>query len=192
MDNIFVVHTMGKVGSTSVYKCLKGTYEAYHCHYLTSLDRKEDNEVLRSIIKRKSRCKVITLIREPVRRNASAFFNLVSVHKIENDFSKYPHEAPHVFLDKEIKGFWGVDVFREPFNREKGWQIYDNVLLIKQENLRQAWNEAFLVFTGTRPPKLLDHNRTFLPGYSNFKPTEEYINRMHSTKYYNHFYGDAP
>ena len=191
---MIVVHTMGKVGSVAVYKTLKAAgYDALHVHYLTGQPLK-DEEMARRIEKFKGTPRVITLIREPVRRNVSSFFNLKAANKLDSPyFGHYSHDIPLVFLDKEIKGYWGVDVYREPFNKAKGWQIYDNVLLIRQEDLRDAWNEAMFVFTGKRPPKLQEHNRTNVFGYSQFYNSilldTDYVERMHDSKYYRHFYG---
>jgi hypothetical protein len=104
--------------------------------------------------------KIVTLTREPVGRNISAFFENLDVeplyvgqqYKIQSDyygfevtislehidplarlfFERFPHDRPLEFLDQEIKAVFGVDVFATAFPKSKGYKIYkaENVDLL--------------------------------------------------------------
>jgi putative capsular polysaccharide synthesis protein len=97
--------------------------------------------------------KVITLTREPVGRNISAFFENLIVEPAENQgeyrvssnyykfdpllvgvdepapladlfFTCARHDSPIRFFDREIRDVFGIDVLQEGFDGEKGFQIY--------------------------------------------------------------------
>jgi hypothetical protein len=97
--------------------------------------------------------KLITLTREPVGRNISAFFEnlyvvpcdiegeyeisshyyqieptIVSVNDIsklvEWFFTRARHDSPLRFFDREIKDIFGIDVFESGFPIKKGYKIY--------------------------------------------------------------------
>lgn len=195
---VIVVHTFGKVGSTAVHRTLKEAgYEAIHVHslmepkLLQDVKAKERVDYLRS---KKKPLKVIVLIRKPARRNLSAFFNSRAAGILDSPhFEDFPHEIPLVFFDNEIKAYWGIDVYREPFDKQRGWQIYDDkMLVIRQEDLMRVWKDAFNEFTGNRAPTLHQLNVTTLKNaeYPNFCKTvdPEYVARLHDSKYYRHFY----
>ena len=97
--------------------------------------------------------KIVTLVREPVSRNVSAFFDLLEVnnagsgerHTVKSGYGfevvvdaknpqelealfleKFDHETPLVFFDREFKGELGIDVFSGEFPTSKGYQIIEN------------------------------------------------------------------
>jgi hypothetical protein len=171
---------MGKVGSKSVeagLEALNLDREIYHAHFLSRertaetekqrrkffrtdrysyLRRPWLNQFLLKTIKQVNRgpkWKLITLTREPIGRNISAFFENLEVvpchadgeFEISSDyygldrtivsvdrpqelaalFRRYAkHDSPLKFFDKEIKGIFGIDVFDEGFPKDKGFGIY--------------------------------------------------------------------
>ena len=98
--------------------------------------------------------RILTLTREPVARNLSAFFENIEFKQMDgndqyeiksdyyrfgptiihlNDlqnltdlyFEKIIHDAPLVFFDRELKGVFGIDVFSSEFPRSRGYNIYE-------------------------------------------------------------------
>lgn len=175
-----LVLQMGKVGSRSVEAGLEARVKdrpVYHSHFL-SPDRVAETEkarrmyfrgvkhryltrqwlsefVLRTFRAHKDdhKWKLITLTREPVGRNISAFFeNLYIVpqetegkFEISSDpyqlgpmivsvddtselvdlfYKRARHDSPLHFFDREIRSHFGIDVIKSGFPVEKGYQIY--------------------------------------------------------------------
>jgi hypothetical protein len=175
-----LVLQMGKVGSRSVEAGLEVLVKdrpIYHSHFL-SPDRVAETEKARRMYFRGERhryltrqwlsefvlktyraCKddrtwkVVTITREPVGRNISAFFeNLYLVptgnegeFTISSDvygldpmvvsvddtdvlaelfFERARHDSPLKFFDREIRDIFGIDVIKSGFPIEKGYEIY--------------------------------------------------------------------
>jgi len=171
---------MGKVGSKSVQaglEALKLDREIYHAHFLSAertarteeqrrkffrtdrysyLRRPWLNEfLLRTFQKHddQRKWKLITLTREPVGRNISAFFENLEVKPQETDgvfeissdyyqieptvvsvdqperlaklfFERATHDSPLLFFDREIRDIFGIDVLAQGFPTDKGYGIY--------------------------------------------------------------------
>lgn len=187
---------MGRVGSGTIYRTLvKARYPAVHCHYLEK-SKMRDMNAWWTVKKNNRDVYVISPIRKPVRRNLSAYFlnNHQNSGLSLSDFMKhYNHEVPLTWLDNELGKFWGVDVYAEPFDKARGWQIYKgHILIIRAMNIDAEWDNAFNALTGENAPPLVYDNVTKQPLYKEFlnkKPPKEYYEWMHSSKYYQHFYG---
>lgn len=239
-SEVILVHQMGKVGSSSVVNSLKLinlNMPVYHTHIL-NYDRlfnnlyKElriDNKRSRLVIlseyiskeiiqnKKEKKWKVITLTREPIARNISAYFqninyffpNFHNIYKsgnltiqsiIEVFLEKYPHEIPLKWLDIEINNVFGIDVFSVDFPKEKGYQILRNnhtdLLVMKLENLNVCKKKAFQEFLGLDDFVLcqdnLAINKQYFDVYKNFRESiilpESYIKQMYTSKYMQQFY----
>jgi len=171
---------MGKVGSKSVQAGLEALNldrPIYHAHFLsrerTALTENQRRKffrtdqynylrrpwlnqfLLREFQKQgdKRKWKLITLTREPVGRNISAFFENLAVktsevsgeYVISSDyyriepttvtvdepqklarlfFDRATHDSPLKFFDREIRDIFGIDVLSEGFSPEKGYGIY--------------------------------------------------------------------
>jgi hypothetical protein len=174
-----LVYQMGKVGSSSITRSLKKVSinrPIYHLHFM-SKDRIVETEDDRraffrtdkySLLKRPwlnefllksfnenkgQKWKVISLTREAVARNISAFFENLDVipledqggYEISSHYYKIPptiinhdnqevleelfikkvnHFSPEQFFDREIKGVLGIDVFTKKFSHSTGFSIY--------------------------------------------------------------------
>jgi len=135
--------------------------------------------------------KVITLVRDPVARNLSSFFEVLDpemhygleanlqakgheavVQELCTLFlNAYPdHELPLTFFDTEFKRALGLDVFAIPFSTAKGYQIYKgapaDTLLLRAENLVQSAREAFAEFLGIPEFELTNANLSEEKGYA--------------------------
>jgi hypothetical protein len=116
----------------------------------------------------KKKWKVITLVREPIARNISAYFqNLNRVHIknclehyqnnaielqqiIDHFFQNYNHDLPLEWLDWEIKAVFGIDAYQSTFEPNQGYHIYRqgtvDLLLMRLENLNHCWDQAIQEF----------------------------------------------
>ena len=144
---------MGKVGSTSISSSLKknGVRSVFHIHRLDpgnidhiNINFRKMNRKLssvrigkllhRQITEMDQKAKIITLVRDPISRNISAFFaNLINyipdttINSYNLDvytkifIEKYPHHVPLEWFDKEPKETLGIDVFSHPFPRDEGY-----------------------------------------------------------------------
>jgi hypothetical protein len=171
---------MGKVGSKSVQaglEALKLERPIYHSHFLSE-ERTAQTEKQRRKFFRTERhayllrpwlnqfllgmyrndpqqrtWKLVTLTREPVGRNISAFFENLDVveredggeYEITSDyygieptivnvsdvaklaelfFTRATHDSPLRFFDREIRDIFGIDVIQSGFSIDKGYEIY--------------------------------------------------------------------
>ena len=169
-------YQMGKVGSSTVQaslEALKLDYPVYHVHFLNpgrvkEIERQRKryfktekysylrrpwlSEFLFEEIKKNNRqWKIITLVREPVARNISTFFENLEVkqssdsekYNIKSDyygfevdislddtgplielfFDRLVHDRPLRYFDEEIGTVFGFDVFAHKFHGCDGYQI---------------------------------------------------------------------
>jgi hypothetical protein len=171
-----LVYQIGKVGSKTVTESLKQIKldrHIYHFHHLSPeiLDRferqrkprfPEDNSIhyvwkcqhVRRLIEQGlngDKWKIITLVRDPIARNLSDFFQNVEVERLaegqyrlrstgydfevivkNNDvaefiqlfFERYEHEIHTFYFDREFKGVLDIDLFAAEFPTKKGYKIY--------------------------------------------------------------------
>jgi len=175
-----LIYQMGKVGSSTIQRSLDALnlgMPIFHVHYL-SKKRVEDLEKERrryfgtekyGLLKRPwlyqylgkalnekfdgQKWKIISLTRDPIARNLSAFFeNLeftpvsesggywvksdyyrISPLKVNIDnleslislfFDRLYHESPLEFFDRELNKVFGIDVYSSAFPRSEGYKIY--------------------------------------------------------------------
>ena len=170
-------YQMGKVGSSTVQASLVALgldQPVYHVHFLNPVRVRQIEqqrrkyfrterygrlrrpwlyEFLYEQIQRKDRrWKLVTLVREPIARNISTFFENLEVTEkadatayavksayygfdievalerpdplIELFFERLVHERPLRYFNDEIRTVFGIDVFDSEFPRERGFKIY--------------------------------------------------------------------
>jgi hypothetical protein len=237
-----IVYQMGKVGSSTIKESLRKlnlSMQIYHVHYLTKenidnilkyfIEAKRvptsqiwEGQYLRSKINRDlngKKWKIVTLVREPIARNISAFFQ--NIHRWFPDFDSqckmqslnvedlidcflkdFSHEEPLVWFDSEMKKVFNVDVFANDFPKSKGYQIYhgknSDILLLKMENLNKCSQEAFQNFLNVENFRIINANvsdeKEYFLIYKKFINSiilpNSYINRMYASKLMRHFYSD--
>lgn len=177
-----LVFQMGKVGSTTVVRSLEAAgldMAIYHAHVLTPGAMAKVEKAYREHFAQMSlvphhlwqsqylskqidrgleegkRWKVVTLVRDPVVRNVSAFFQNLDVELVNADHqyrirSTYnfevtlgigdidrlvdlfietlDHDTPIIWFDSQMKAVFGVDVFSSDFPRSRGYKIYEGEL----------------------------------------------------------------
>lgn len=199
-----LVYQMGKVGSSTIIRSLHGCsldMFIYHIHYMRDIGnmvqqcRRQGvclrDHILASKYFRKKLekgyygppIKIITLVRDPLARNISQFFQSIEIafpkfdyrkkirtmemNELEKEladyfFDNFPHNDPLTWFDRELKHFFQVDVFATPFEHEKGYQIYKGalaeVLLIRLEDLNWLADNAIHDFLGINGFQLIDAN----------------------------------
>ena len=169
-------YQMGKVGSSTIHVSLRALdldQPIYHVHFLSPGRVREIEQQRRrffrtekqgllhrpwlfeflfeEIKKQDRRWKLITLVREPVARNISTFFENLEVGEchggkvfnVKSDyygidaevaldnvqplrdlfFERLVHDRPLTWFDDEIKSVFGIDVFEGVFPRDKGYKI---------------------------------------------------------------------
>jgi hypothetical protein len=173
-----LLYQMGKVGSKSLQNSLEAIEldrPLFHVHFLmperVRQSEKERRKYLGTgkegllrhvwqyeyLLKQMAKgldgrqWKIVTLTREPIGRNISAFFENLDVealddghYHIQSDyygfetvvgledvdklaqffFERLRHDSPLVFFDQELKRMFGVDVFASEFPKSKGYKIY--------------------------------------------------------------------
>ena len=229
---IIIVYTMGKVGSTTIYKTLKKYSPkaiVFHVHflsdkYINETDPKRYNyrsnkklaENIRNTIKAfpKNRIKIISLTRDPVSRDISNIFenpiNFIGDKSLEDmDVNELIHcynskENKHSYtlnwFDNEFKAYTGVDVYTLPFDKQKGFSIYNTngfeILLIKMESLNTIGVEALGAFMGYKIPNLeIENTIEEKPSYNLqkqfknlYQPDQLTVKKICDSKLVNHFY----
>lgn len=152
--NIYLIYSMGKVGSDSIYRMLreaKPYCPVFHVHFLSKYWLNErlpampesflhnittGNKILTYIKQNPGRrIKVITLVREPVMRDISDLFENWShlyddIEKIKQEELKerienLDHSYTTTWFDSEFYEHLGVNIFDLPFSPQKGYEIYN-------------------------------------------------------------------
>jgi len=239
-QEVILVHQMGKVGSSSVVYTLKNSslnHPITHTHFLNSKKLKMQIEkniqsrngvikrhliesllLLDSLKKDKKKINIVTIVREPIGRNISTFFETISdklAHNyylkrnkseitinylIEEFLNKSYHEAPLTWFNREIKNVFGIDIYKQAFDFNKGYKIYTenniNILVLKLENIKHSHSSAFKDFLGLDNFSLINRNiadkKDYSTIYNEFKKQivlpEHYIKMMYDSKFTKHFY----
>jgi hypothetical protein len=243
-----LVHQMGKVASQAVARSLEAAgLGVYQIHYVTGsglthaegiyrgnwdanrggpLHVWQGQWVHKQLTRRPTeRWQVITVVRDPVARNVSAFFQvadmqfhvdvdgLASGADDDDDAMRVlrqafldtgdEHNVPLRWLDDELGGPFGIDVYAEPFPRDRGWTTYRgkraDVLLIRYEDLGRCFAAALEEFLGLPSVKLARTNvssaKTYGRAYDvvsrRLTLPNDYLNHMYGSRYAQHFYSEA-
>jgi hypothetical protein len=229
-----IVYQMGKVGSKSVTDSLveHGLHPVVHIHRMNPSNiksvraehlkhkQKPKNEQIglwlyKNICRNeRQEAKVITLVREPISRNISAFFenyqrftgckykgsNLQTDKLIKLFFSGYVHEVPLTWFNNEIKQTLGIDVYEFKFPKEHGYlEIRDRrleLLVIKTEIPDQSKAAAIAKFLDLEDLQLkrsnIGNQKIYSDAYQEFRKKiclpVSYVDQMVESKYAQHFY----
>jgi len=219
MTNI-LVYQMGKVGSVSIQVALrhKGLH-AIHAHWMQGGgEYPTTKEQLAEDIKsgEKDNWKVISLVREPVARNVSAFFQGIEKYYsnykeykykeavLEDFLQNYNHQWPELWFDEEIMDVFDFDPFSTRFNYNEGYQIYEvergEILIIRLEDADRVVPKAMEEFLGLEDVKMARsnafikrHNGTRVGKiYEEFMEIaelpEDFLDKMYDMRHAKHFY----
>ncbi len=235
-ENTVLVFQMGKVGSSSIERALVELgVNIIHLHKITNsnvyfynpeiIDRFKRfrgrllHFFVNMIIKRK-KCKVITIVRDPMSRTLSQMFHhldlLIYTHNkndSRNEVSAYKL-FQNIFLNDininytdqwmnhEFNRALGVEYLHCDFNKELGYGNIDTekkkILILRFESLNQL-ESVVAKFVGLREFKFSKVNRAKNKWYgdlygnfkSEFKVSNSIFNKMYETGFYRKFYGES-
>lgn len=247
-QNPVYILQMGRVGSTSVLTAIGQAYQEiqrnipiYHSHYISNYDKvigracqdlANPNLAIESIqrgdstanllmrSKNKQPIKIISLVRDPVARNISAFFfafsqfvpdwkekeaqNLLPANTLNTLFESKRQFIQTAFnwFDEQIKDTIGLDVYAVPFDTAQGWQVYQQgqvkLLLLRMEDLHRTGEDALRKFLHLPNLKMVKVNtgeeKEAYQLYRRFLThpiSQEYLEMTYSTKLARHFYTEA-
>lgn len=157
---------MGKVGSTAVAEAI--SCALLPCHHIHTLDRRVAFATLKRSLKaphvpprhvyislllrgqlaNRRRCLYISMVRNPIERNLSAYFeNFAHFRKLivgdANDpgtvfahfRTDYPHAKTLTWFDREFHDQIGIDIYKDPFDHEAryAWLPNQNTLIFRTD-----------------------------------------------------------
>jgi hypothetical protein len=237
-DAPICVYQMGKVGSTAVHRAIAAQalpVPLYHAHMLAELDAIEASvrqnyaapsstlrqlahgRELAEMIRRDPtvRWNVITIVREPVVRNVSAFFESLqefvpgartvgtSAADLREIFlERFGHTAPIYWLQRQLTPVFGIDPYTTPFPHSAGYQIIEGerarLLILRYEDLRGCFSQALQEFLGINVRRLPQANDSGAKWYhqlqrdflDDFAFPASYLELMYESDYAQHFYTD--
>jgi len=229
-NKIIIIHTLGKVGSSTIYEALKNRSpwrNIFHTHFLSTewlnVRLKKGNhyesnisasEKVFSYIKKHPTNKkyVISLVREPVSREVSNFMQnpsdfiegeilSYSVEALQKTYlKKLNYEYTLQWFDSEFFNYTGFDVYSKPFDKEKGFSIYNHndfeIMIIKLEKLNECYSDAMKDFFDLDLKLEVNSNQSSQKNISgiyselkkSIKFTEDELNKVYEHKYLRHFY----
>lgn len=229
-DNIYLIYTMGKVGSSSIYQSLKKEIpfaDIYHIHHLSDHWLHEilpkghkkflpniaiGEDVLRFIERNPNkRFKVITLTREPIIRSISDLFqnwesvyeniNEVKAEELKSHIESLDYDYATNWFNSEFFRFLNIDIYKLPFDKNKGYEIYEfenaDVCCIKLEKLNEVGPKVLKEFLGMNLNLFTANKSTDKGGKNkylylkeNVKIDDSVLDKLYSSKYMQHFYSE--
>jgi hypothetical protein len=152
-------------------------------------------------LKNRKKIKIITIVRHPVERNISMFFQGLSfwmseyidqhdretraadIHWLHEVFYKtFNHAYCDNWFDLEIKRLTGIDVFSQVFDLEEGCSVYESgkysVMVLKVEDIERNINkiEKFIGKKVNIDKVNKAEDKWYAPVYKNFITT---LDRSH-------------
>ncbi len=211
------VFQMGKVGSSSAFHSIKKQYKGFclRSHWFSSQEADIRISTLYKIYqKEKFPIKIISMLREPVSRNISAFFQNferdTGVNYKEHNFSleeirelflkNYKHQMPLTWLDDNINNHFDIDVYASSFP-EEGYKVYKNEsieLLLYKHDIEDVIKEELIAGYLQIPDfKLSNINeagaKEYAATYKEFIKMDmpkTYLDMMLNSKYSRQFYAE--
>lgn len=172
---------------------------------------------LRWYLHRKGPMRFIVLLRDPIDHALSHFFynftsltgrslaerpwtysELLRLYWVKNTITGYT--TFEYWFEKELQRYTGLDVFAQPFDRERGWQEYKlgnlAVLLMKIELDIPTKNSILSSFLNLKNLQIRSINRGEDQSYAsiyqlfreNFSLKQDRLDEIYSGRYAKHFY----
>lgn len=210
-----LILTMGKVASSSIYSSLKSTYlgNVVHAHSFKVNHQDIEIQLLYNLYEKYNfNLKIISLLREPIGRNLSSFFQNferdVGIKYENNDYSlkelqkiflySSNNDYPLTWFDYHIRGNFNIDVYEQPFP-EEGYSLFKNKnveLLLMKHNIPDSIKENIIGdFVNIKNLKIFNENIGNQKKYANtykkiqnLKVPDWYIEKMVNSNYVQHFF----
>lgn len=212
-----LVYQMGKVGSYGIYSSLKRVYPGavLHAHHFHA---QHHDHRIRYLYKRTMESgrplRLITLVREPLGQMMSSFFENFDYHfdhmayrdqqtpeQLLESFMKMKRlDGGEHWFNTNMKPVLGVDIFKLPFDREKGYQTYENgpiEILLMQCELEDTIKEHLISEFLELPQFQLNRanegkGKLYAKRYRDFKTharfSANYLEQLCEGTYFKHFY----
>lgn len=214
-----LIWTMGKVGSTSIAKSLyavKGI-SIFTAHFMDDQRCPRSQVIYKHLIKPNIPLKIISLVRDPISKNISSFFqnfekntgrayadNAFSIDELNNIFfNDYKfHYSPLTWFDDYVKTYTGIDVYSQIFSQDtKACRFKKNnfeLLVMRcdlEDNKKEKNVESFLDLKSGSfkiSARNVGSDKDYSKIYRKFKNevrfSNDYLEKMTNSKYFNHFY----
>jgi hypothetical protein len=226
-----VIYQMGKVGSMSVLGALQdcGCEPLHHVHVMnpeymrpgTTHDpehEKAARAVYSNVVERRRPAKFITLVREPIGRCVSAFFQaenfrayagrplVVAEWSLEQLARLFGAQLTNMaffaltWFDRQIGEMLGIDVYSEPFPHQAGFATYGQgpfeLIVLRSElddSIKERALAAFLGLDGLRMRQAnVGEEKEHAELYRRFRDSarlpDSYVERLLGSRYARHFY----
>ena len=215
-DPIYVF-TMPKVGSKTIQHSLGAAWPGtvFHGHAFDPDIRDWQVTSLRRHFDSGGRLNVISLVRLPVSRNVSHFFQDLddddradmdrmptTVQQARERFmQEYDHGFAERFFDRHFKENLGIDVYQHPFP-EQGHATFESgnvrLIMLKSELPDVGKSQAIAGFLGVDEFPIVNVNigsqKRYSSLYSQFRKQgnldRRYVTEICNSRYARHFYGD--
>lgn len=162
--------------------------------------------------------RIVSIIRDPVARNLSAYFlsiegfiddvyrrhaqgRLKPDELLEVFLRDYPHDIPLNWFDLEVNEVFGMNVYARPFLFDLDYALYEagplRMAVIKVESLERTYRPALQALFGEAPGELRNthisvQDEPYAPIYKSFlaavRLPQDYLDRMYDSVYARHFY----
>lgn len=225
-----VTYTLGKSGSSSINYTLMNRYpfrKIFHVHFLSdywikevfpgtpherNIHKAEDYFAYKAK-KPNNITKYIALVREPIGRDISGFFQNYRLMNMQIDKDNLEsirqqiygrgHDLALNWFDTDFFNYTGYDIFKTPFDKTKGYQIYkiDNqteLLIIRTDKLSMVFTKAMKEYIGVTFDKLINFNlsKNKKDGFvikalkSYYYEEENDLDLVYNSKFMRHFFND--
>ncbi len=226
--NIYHVHTLTQAGidaREAIYQNIvrhsDSTYFPRAKHLLASryLHRQLAHRRNHATPADALRWKVITLVRDPVARHISSFFQTID-NEIPNFTQRYqedptlleqavtrfeqdpPPDEALTWFDEEILPALGINVYAQPFPWAQGYAVHQtelvDLLILRLEDLPRVGSEALGHVLGVEVPIVKANEaaaKDYAEAYHAFRERlvlpASYLQQMYSSKLAQHFYSPA-
>ncbi|MDR2889988.1 MAG: putative capsular polysaccharide synthesis family protein [Lachnospiraceae bacterium] len=176
-----LVYQPAKVGSTTIKSSLtKIGVKSYNTHRIATIKEIDGLGDVFAEISKNRKIKIITLVREPLIRLLSLFFQVLNTWNLpkiqeEDSFLELCNKwmekegdgritsKQFEWFDVELKAVFGLDIYAHPFDKEKGYSIIrqgnTEVLVMKMEKLN-GLEKVIGEFVGASDFKLINGNES--------------------------------
>lgn len=210
-----LIWQMGRVGSVALMQSLqKRGVNPFHAHYIFSLvgefTKADHRSLLKQLIKPTQLWRIISIAREPISRNLSAFlyglnkenyynFPYYKPERLANLFiNNYNHSWCHNWFDLELGKL--ASVYDHDFDYNLNCQrLYSygkfDIMVLRTENLNDYTKifERFLNLPNLFIPTLNSSNQWYYSSfvwYLRHELPKEFVEKQYTTEYAKHFYSE--